>query len=76
LRQAPTLETVQLVSIKPIIAMLWVSAAFVTGIAGNVDSFSSWTILTGVAVVPPLVMMWWWNDPRETMSESLQEALR
>jgi hypothetical protein len=66
----------QLVSIKPIIAMLWVSAAFIMGIAGNLDSFSSWTVLTGVAVVPPLVMMWRWNDPRQTMSESIQDARR
>ena len=66
----------QLLSTKPIIAMLWMSAAFVIGIAGNFDSFSSWTVLTGVAVGPPLVMMWRWNDPRQTMSESIQEALR
>jgi hypothetical protein len=66
----------QLVSIKPVIAMLWVSAAFIVGIAGNFDSLSSWAVLTGVAVVPPLVMMWRWNDPRQTMSEAIQEALR
>jgi hypothetical protein len=58
------------------IAILWVSAAFVIGMAGNVDSVSSWTVLTCVAVVPPLVMMWRWNDPRQTMSESIQEARR
>jgi hypothetical protein len=66
----------QFVSIKPVIAMLWVSATFIIGIAGNLDSFSSWAVLTGVAVVPPLVVMWRWNDPRQTMSESIQEALR
>jgi hypothetical protein len=66
----------QLFSIKRVIAMLWVSATFIIGIAGNLDSFSSWAVLTGVAVVPPLVMMWRWNDPRQTMSESIQEALR
>jgi hypothetical protein len=66
----------QLVSIKPVIAVLWVSAVFVLGIAGSLDSLSSWTVLTGVAVVPPLVMMWRWNDPHQTMSESIQEALR
>jgi hypothetical protein len=32
--------------------------------------------LTGVAVVPPLVMMWRWNDPRQTMSETIQHAGR
>lgn len=70
----------QLVSIKPLIAMLWVSAALVIGIAmgiaGNLHSFSSWTVLTGVAVVPPLLMMWLWNDPRQSVSESIQEVLR
>ena len=68
----------QLTSTKPIMAMLWMSAAFVIGIAGNVDLFSSWTVLAlaGVAVVPPLVMMWRWTDPRPTMSETIQEALR
>ena len=66
----------RLMSIKLVIAMLWVLAAFIVGFAVRLDSFSSWAVLTGVAVVPPLVMMWWWNDPRQTMSESIREALR
>ena len=66
----------QLLSIKPILATLWASLALVIGIAGKVDSFASWIVLAGVALVPPLVMMWRWNDPRQTMSESIQEALR
>jgi hypothetical protein len=66
----------QLVSIKPVVAMLWVSAALIVGIAGNFSSLSSWAVLAGVAVVPPLVMMWLWNDPRQTMSESIQAVLR
>ena len=66
----------QLTSIKSVVAMRWVSAAFIIGIAGNVDSLSSWSLLAVVAVVPPIVMMWRWNAPRQTMSESIQEALR
>jgi hypothetical protein len=66
----------QLVSIKAIIALLWVSTVSVVGIAGNLNSVASWTVLAGVAVVPPLVMMWRWNDPRRTMSETIQEARR
>jgi hypothetical protein len=66
----------QLLSIKRLIALLWVSTVFVMGIAGNLDSFSNWTVLAGVAVVPPLLMMWLWNDPRQSMSQSIQEALR
>ena len=66
----------QLVSIKAIIVLLWVSTVSIVGIGGNLNSFSSWTVLAGVAAVPPLVMMWRWNDPRQTMSESIQEARR
>jgi len=62
----------ELLSIKPITIVLWVLAAFVLGIAGSVDSFSSWTLLTGLLVVPPLVMMRRWNNPRPTISESIQ----
>jgi hypothetical protein len=66
----------QLVSIKAIIGTLWVSAVSVVGIARNLSSVASWTVLAVVAVVPPLVMMWRWKAPRQTMSESIQEALR
>lgn len=66
----------QLVSIKAVIGMLWVSTVSVVGIAGNLNSVTSWIVLAVVAVVPPLVVMWRWNDPRQTMSESIQEVLR
>jgi Flp pilus assembly protein TadB len=66
----------QLVSIKAIIAMLWVSTVCVVVIAGNLNAVASWFVLAVVAVVPPLVVMWRWNDPRQTMSESIQEVLR
>ena len=66
----------QLVSIKATIAMLWVSTVSIAGIAGNLNSFPSWTALAVVALTPPLVMMWRWNDPLLTMSEAIQEARR
>ena len=66
----------QLVSIKTVMAMLWISTAFVIGLTGSVDAFRSWTVLTGVAIVPSLLMTWHWNDTRQTMPESIQEALR
>jgi hypothetical protein len=65
----------QLVSIKAIVAMLWVSTVSIVGIAGSLN-FPSWAVLAAVAVIPPLVMMWRWNDPCQTMSETIQEALR
>ena len=67
--------SMQLVSIKAIIAMALGLVLSITGIAGNPNSFSSWTVLAAVAILPPLVVLWWWNDPRQTMSRSIQEAL-
>ena len=66
----------ELVSIAAVIALLWVSTVAIVGVGGNTNSFASWSVLAGVAVLPPLVMMWRWNDPRRTMSETIQEALR
>ena len=66
----------QLVSLKAVLATVWVSAVLIAGLAGNLNSLSSWAVLAGVAVLPPIVMMWRWNVPRQTMSESIQEARR
>ena len=66
----------QLDSIKTTVTAIWIVAVCTAGIAGNLRSLWGWTILAGLAVLPPLVMMWRWKDPRPTMSESIQKALR
>ena len=66
----------QLDSIKATVMAAWVSVVCTAGIAGNLRSLSGWTVLVGLVVLPPLVMMWRWNDPRRTMSETIQEAFR
>ena len=66
----------QLESLKVVVATLWVSAVGITAMAGSFQSLRAWTVLVGVAVVPPLVMTWRWSHPAQTMSESIQEALR
>ena len=67
----------QLVSMKTFFAAtVWVSAVSMAGIAGNMSSVSSWTVLAGVALLPALVMMQRWNGPGQTMSQSIQEARR
>ena len=68
--------SMQLLSIKAVLAMLWVSAVSIAGIAANVESVSGWTILAVVAAVPPLVMIRGWNDPGPTMSQTIQQARR
>jgi hypothetical protein len=60
------------VSIKAVIAMLWVVAVTIAGIVGNVNSLLLWTVLAAVALLPPVVIMRWWSEPRQ----SIQEALR
>jgi len=66
----------QLLSLKAVLATLWVSVALIVGFAGNLHSLSSWTVLAGFALFPPIVMMWRLNDPGQTLSESIQQARR
>ena len=63
-----------LVSIKAVLAAFWVAGVCLAGALGNQDSRSSWTVLVGVALLPPIVLMWRWHDPRQTLSESIQAA--
>jgi hypothetical protein len=65
----------QYVSIRTIIASLWICAVSIAGIAGSVNSLFNWTILAAVAVLPPLALMRLWH-PRQSMSQTIQEALR
>jgi len=64
------------VSIKAVIAMLWVVAVTIAGIVGNVNSLLLWTVLAAVALLLPVVIMRWWSEPRQSMSQSIQAALR
>jgi len=64
------------VSIKAVIAMLWVVAVTIAGIVAHVNSLLLWTVLAAVALLPPVVIMRWWREPRQSMSQSIQEALR
>lgn len=76
MRAGPYAFDMQLKYIKTIVAGVWVTAVCTAGISGHLTSLSGWTLLAGVAALPPLVMMWRWNDPQQTMSESIQEARR
>ena len=43
----------QLVSLEAVLATVWISAVLIAGLAGNLNSLSSWAVLAGVAVLPP-----------------------
>jgi hypothetical protein len=71
-------ESMQLKSIQVFIPVLWlwVVLATIAGIAANVNVFLVWTVLTGVALLPPFVMLPWWHDPRRISFRRIQEARR
>ena len=66
----------QLKYIRATIALFWILAVCVAGLLGDLTSPSAWTFLVGLALLPPLVMMRYWKDPAQSMSESIQKALR
>ena len=66
----------QLQSIKTAVAMSWILVIGVGGLVSDVRSLAGWSLLTALALLPPLVMLWQWNAPRPTMSEAIQKALR
>jgi len=42
----------------------------------DVRSVIDWTVLTGVALMPPILVLRFWTDPQPSTSESIREALR
>ena len=58
------------------IAALSMITAGAFGLLAPVTTPSGWFILAAVATVPPLVFMHYWKPPAQTMSESIQEAIR
>jgi Cu/Ag efflux pump CusA len=61
---------------KVTFATVWVVAMVALGFAANVTSLSGWTILAGLAALPPIVMLRFWSEPAQSMSESIREARR
>lgn len=57
-------------------AAIWVLAMCAAGAAVRVTSPFGWTVLACLALLPPIVMLRLWNDPPQSVSESIQKALR
>ena len=58
------------------ITALSVITAGAFGLLVPVTTPSGWFMLAAVAAAPPLVFMRYWKRPAQTMSESIQEAIR
>jgi hypothetical protein len=61
---------------KTVSTSVWVSVVGIAGLASSVTSLSGWLLLTGLAILPPLVVVWQWSAERQSLSESIQKALR
>jgi hypothetical protein len=46
------------------------------GFAAGVTSAAGWTILAGLALMPPVFVLQVWGDPPQTLSQSIHEARR
>lgn len=58
------------------IAALSIIAAGALGFLAPVTTPSGWFMLAAVATAPPLVSMYYWKRPAQTISESIQDAIR
>jgi hypothetical protein len=65
-----------LVLVKAVSAVLWISAVSAAGLVAGVGSMSGWLLLATVGVVPPLALISRLDGERKTMSESIGEVLR
>jgi hypothetical protein len=64
----------RLQNIKAGIALVWVAIAIAAGSRLEIDTGSARALFAILAVLPPVAMWWLWNDPRPTMSESIDQA--
>ena len=66
----------QLEHMKAGLALGWVLTCGVMAVSLNVSSASSWIILMGLGVLPPLMLSRLWHAPAQTTSESIREMLK
>jgi lysylphosphatidylglycerol synthetase-like protein (DUF2156 family) len=66
----------QLEYAKVLLAGAWVLAMGVLGYFTTSSSATSWAVLVVLTVIPIAAMWRFWNVPRQTMSESINEARR
>ena len=58
------------------ISTLSMIAAIAVGLLAQVTTVSGWFVLAVVATAPPLLFMHYSKPPAQTMSESIQKALK
>ena len=54
----------------------WVLAVGALAYMSGVTSFTGWTVVAVLSLVPPGIMFRLWSAPARSMSESIREVLR
>jgi hypothetical protein len=62
--------------VKAVFAAVWIITAGALGALAPVTTLSGWFLLVALATAPPLIFMHYWKRPAQTMSESIQRAIR
>jgi hypothetical protein len=57
-------------------AAVWLLVMCAAAFVLDVTSASAWTLLTAIALLPPIGLLRLWNDAGQTLSESIHEARR
>ena len=66
----------QLDHMKTAVAVAWVLTWGVMAVSLNVNSASSWILLVGSGVLPPLIFLRMWHPPARTMAGSIREVVK
>jgi hypothetical protein len=66
----------RLENIKAVICVGWVVVTCAGGSMVGIDTASGWALFAAVVCLPPLALWLLWNDPRQTLSESIDQARR
>jgi hypothetical protein len=62
--------------VKAALIVAWVLAVGALGFSWGATSIMGWALLVVVSLVPPVLMLRFWTAPAQSMSESIQKALR
>jgi hypothetical protein len=66
----------QLESIKALIVGAWVLGVGAIALSVNLTSPAGWSILVGLGLLPPIILLRMWQQPEQTTSERIREAIR
>ena len=54
----------------------WVLGLAAIAFSVNLSSVIGWILLVGLGLVPPVMLLRMWQQPPQTISESIQEAIK